>query len=40
MQVQLENNQYMYFISFDSFDMQTIKYISFCTVYFDPFDMK
>ena len=25
MQVQLENNQYMY--SFDSFDMQTIKYI-------------
>ena len=38
MQVQLENNQYMY--SFNSFDMQTIKYISFCTVYFDPFNMK
>ena len=38
MQVQLENNQYMY--SFNSFDMQTIKYISFCTAYFDPFDMK
>ena len=38
MQVQLEKYQYMY--SFDSFDMQTIKYISFCTVYFHPFDMK
>ena len=38
MQVQLEKNQYMY--SFDSFDMQMIQYISFCTVYFDPFDMK
>ena len=38
MQVQLENNQYMY--SFDSFDMGAINYILFCTVYFDPFDMK
>ena len=38
MQVQLENNQYMY--SFDSFDMHAINYILFCTVYFDPFDMK
>ena len=37
MQVWLENNQYMYFICFD---MLTIKYIWFCTVYFDPFDMK
>ena len=40
MQVWLENNQYMYFISFNSFDMHTIKYIWFCTVYFNPFDMK
>ena len=38
MQVQLENNQYMY--SFDSFDMHAINYILFCTVYFDLFDMK
>ena len=37
MQVWLENNQYMYFISFNSFDMHTIKYIWFCTVYFRPF---
>ena len=26
--------------SFDSFDMHAIKYIWFCTVYFNPFDMK
>ena len=38
MQVQLENNQYMY--SFDSFDMRAINYILFCTVYFNLFDMK
>ena len=26
--------------TFDSFDMRAINYILFCTVYFDPFDMK